>query len=436
MKRELSRLRNLAAELGCDDEYACARILAVAAFDDPLSLERVRELAEIPELRLGFPAGSDPALKLKNSGLAQEGVIPAPKPDIVAAAFIVSVLREDPSTAPELIWHALEWNLEMNLSRCTRLAHDAEVVLGILDFRLSEWLAEALRNNVTRCRRFDNFVWEGSVPGNLVHAGIVTYETLLANTTEDEERARLLANLSNRLSDAGENDQALAASQEAVDLYRQLAQANPARFYPDLALSLNNLSNRLRDAGENDQALAAIKEAVEIRRQLAQANPARFNPDLADSLNNLSNRLRDAGENDQALAAIQEAVELYRQLAQANPARFNPELAQSLNNLSNRLSDAGENDQALAAIQESVAIRRQLAQANPARFNPDLARSLGSMGTILRKSEKIREALAVFQEGADLTRPFAEANPNSPIAKLHADLMEELQRTKDGTEGK
>lgn len=84
----------------------------------------------------------------------------------------------------------------------------------------------------------------------------------------------------------------------------------------------------------------------------------------------------------------------------------------------------------MAAIKEAVDLYRQLAQANPARFNSDLALSLGSLGTILRKSEKIREARAAFQEGADLTQPFAEAYPNSPIAKLHANLMADVQRTR------
>src|SRR5712691_1352477 len=90
----------------------------------------------------------------------------------------------------------------------------------------------------------------------------------------------------------------------AVDIRRRLAQANPARFEPDLAMSLNNLSLRLSDAGDGAGALAAIREAAEIYRRLAQANPARFDPDLATSLNNLSNRLSDAGDGAGALAAM------------------------------------------------------------------------------------------------------------------------------------
>ncbi|MFF0061389.1 hypothetical protein ACFYRC_07545, partial [Streptomyces sp. NPDC005279] len=75
---------------------------------------------------------------------------------------------------------------------------------------------------------------------------------------------------------------------EAVEIRRALAQASPAAYLPDLAMSLNNLSIRQSDTGDRDAALASITEAVEIRRALAQASPAAYLPDLAMSLNNLS----------------------------------------------------------------------------------------------------------------------------------------------------
>ena len=68
--------------------------------------------------------------------------------------------------------------------------------------------------------------------------------------------------------------------EEAVELYRRLAAANPAAYEPHLADSLNNLSIRLADAGRREEALAAIEEAVGIRRRLAAAS-ASYEPDLA-----------------------------------------------------------------------------------------------------------------------------------------------------------
>jgi len=45
--------------------------------------------------------------------------------------------------------------------------------------------------------------------------------------------------------DLGRREEALAAAQEAADLYRGLARARPEAFTPNLAASLNNLANSL-----------------------------------------------------------------------------------------------------------------------------------------------------------------------------------------------
>ena len=68
-------------------------------------------------------------------------------------------------------------------------------------------------------------------------------------------RAGLLNNLSVALSALGRREEALQAAQEAVDVYRKLAEANPQAFLPDLAMSLNNLGNRLSALGRREEAL-------------------------------------------------------------------------------------------------------------------------------------------------------------------------------------
>ena len=95
-------------------------------------------------------------------------------------------------------------------------------------------------------------------------------------------------------------------------------------------MSLNNLSVRLADLGRREDALAAIQEAVGIYRELAAARPDAFRPDLATSLNNLSVRLADLGRREEALAAIQEAVTIRRELAARWPDAYRHELEQSL----------------------------------------------------------------------------------------------------------
>ena len=57
-------------------------------------------------------------------------------------------------------------------------------------------------------------------------------------------------NLGARLSELGQREPALAATREAVNLYRTLATRHPGTFEPELARSLNNLDAMLNvDAG-------------------------------------------------------------------------------------------------------------------------------------------------------------------------------------------
>ena len=109
------------------------------------------------------------------------------------------------------------------------------------------------------------------------------------------EGTRLLNNLGIRLSGLGRREEALAATGEAVEIYRRLAVARPDAFEPDLAMSLNNLGAELSGLGRREEALAATEEAVDIYRRLAEANPAAFLPDLASSLNNLGHMLSESG---------------------------------------------------------------------------------------------------------------------------------------------
>ena len=163
--------------------------------------------------------------------------------------------------------------------------------------------------------------------------------------------------------------QALAASEEAVRIRRDLG------LQADLASSLNNASACYSDlAGLEEtragrvallqQALAASEEAAHLYRDLG------LQAELASSLNNASDSYSDlAGLEErhagraallqQALAAIEEAARLYRDLG------LQAELAMSLNNASVLYSDlAGLEErhagrvallqQALAAIEEAV----------------------------------------------------------------------------------
>jgi tetratricopeptide (TPR) repeat protein len=234
--------------------------------------------------------------------------------------------------------------------------------------------------------------------------------------------AASLANLGNALSALGRREEALQATQKAVEIRRRLAAQHPDAFLPDLAASLNNLGAMLSEMGRREEALQATQKAVEIRRRLAAQHPDAFLPYLAGSLHNLGIRLSEMGRRAEALQATQEAVDLYRRLAQQNPDAFLPHLARSLHNLGIRLSEMGRRAEALQATQEAVDLYRRLAQQNPDAFLSDLAASLHDLGFALSEMGRRAEALEATQKAVDLYRRLAAQHPDAFLSDLARSL--------------
>ena len=81
---------------------------------------------------------------------------------------------------------------------------------------------------------------------------------------------------------------------------QRAGQARRRGDLPGLAGSLNNLSNRLADLGRREPALAAIEETVEIYRRLAEHEPAVFGDALTQTLGVERRLLREAGADPTA----------------------------------------------------------------------------------------------------------------------------------------
>ena len=229
--------------------------------------------------------------------------------------------------------------------------------------------------------------------------------------TGDATAAALAGYAGMAFGELGKFSDALVATQEAVTIYRRLAQASPGAYETYLATSINNLASVLSATGDRAGALDAAREAVAIRRRLAQASPAAYEPDLAGSINNLANTLGATGNTTGALDAAREAVVIFRRLAQANPAAFEPDLAMSISNLANSLSETGDRTGALEAAREAVTLCRRLARANPTAYEPGLAGSINTVANSLREMGDDVGALDAAREAVGIYRRLAQANP-------------------------
>jgi tetratricopeptide (TPR) repeat protein len=133
-----------------------------------------------------------------------------------------------------------------------------------------------------------------------------------------DELARSLGNLSNHYTLNEEQSAAVAASKEAVQCFRHLILMDPYRWKPDLARALHNLAAGMMIHAPND-AHAAIDEAISIYRRLADADASRYAADLGASLSLLAYLQMLSSNPEEAIKTLREAIRLTEPQGRAFP---------------------------------------------------------------------------------------------------------------------
>jgi len=139
----------------------------------------------------------------------------------------------------------------------------------------------------------------------------------------------------------GQHQEATRMASEAVELFSGLEKENRGHR-SGLAGSLEVLGMELGNLGQFSAGLEAISRAVEIYRELRQANPQGFRVSQGNSLYILSSRLSELGRWREAQETARQAAEIGRDIAEAEPSSFLPRFAEYLNNLGKQLYLVGE----------------------------------------------------------------------------------------------
>ena len=233
--------------------------------------------------------------------------------------------------------------------------------------------------------------------------------------------ASALNNLGKTLRVLGRREAALERTREAVSIFGSLAQKEPQTYLPDLALSFHNLGVLLGNLGRREEALTKAEEASEIYRRLAVEQPQRYLPYLAGALTGLANALSVLERREDALAAAQQAIAIYESLGDDRAARYLSERASALNFLAVILSDLGRREEALQAIEQAVVVRRQRALKGQSALS-DLSGALNNLAILLLDAGRIDEALEPATEAAAIRRKLAREQPEAYLPDLARSL--------------
>ncbi|KAK0544587.1 hypothetical protein OC846_006021 [Tilletia horrida] len=177
------------------------------------------------------------------------------------------------------------------------------------------------------------------------------------------------------------------------------------------------------EAGKNEEALAAIEKSVKMYRALYRTRGADHANDLATVLHKYSSTLSKTGRNKEARVAIEESVEMYRALHKARPKEYAAGMATALYSYFSILSKTGTNEEAQTAIEESIKMYRALNQARPRAYADGLATVLDEYFLILRKTGNWEEALAVRAESLEVLTAVHQAlraTSSTPTQELSA----------------
>lgn len=274
-------------------------------------------------------------------------------------------------------------------------------------------LAESIQNQLALPLRLPN------QSTTLIGMSVSITRAMLRTAQPGAMRASALNNLANRLANQGDvlsRQEALNCAREALQIYRELANDQPAVYLPALAMSLSNLANHLAvqgDMSSRKEALSSSRKATQIYRKLANDHPSVHQPNLAMALNNLANAISEQGDalsREEALSCARESVEIYRAAAWFVDSSHLHYLAGSLSTMAMRLFEQGDalsRQEAIACSRESVEIRRKLATGQPAAYLPDLASSLHNLAINLAQQGDAlsrQEAVEYARESVEIRR--------------------------------
>jgi len=223
-----------------------------------------------------------------------------------------------------------------------------------------------------------------------------------ARTVARADLARAYHNYAHRLMALGRSDEAIAAGEHAIRLYRRLARRHPDLYRPFLASSLDNQAIALSSTNRLEKALKASQRARAVHRALAADDSDAHLADLARSLSSVSGIFAGLDAHQAALNTSAEAVAILSQLADRRPGRYLSELASALHIQASRYARAGWFDEAEVVSAQAVAIRRRLAVQRPDANLPGLAHSLHNFSIDLITNEKRLAANRIIDESISL----------------------------------
>jgi protein O-mannosyl-transferase len=232
----------------------------------------------------------------------------------------------------------------------------------------------------------------------------------MAGTLINPESAMTQHELESSGSEQERMEEAQRHHEEALKIYRQLAQQNPDVYLPYVAMLLKDSGNLSRYQNHLDEARQHYEEALEIYHHLPPQNRDTNLYAMAVLLNELGTLDGIQNRWDDQRLHYEEQLRSYRQLAQQKPATYLPYVAKTLNNLGTLDLRQNRADEARDRYEQALQDYRQLAQQDPRKYLRDVAGTLTYLGFVNRSQNRLRESRADYQESLALFQKLLQGD--------------------------
>lgn len=291
----------------------------------------------------------------------------------------------------------------------------------------------------------------------------VTSRARARGDVPDAALATRLMNLSTRLHEAGQSEDAVSASEEALKIFQDDASGTIPNDH--LLSLLTNLLVQLIDIGRLERAEGVIRyayallealleqdmgEGLEVHRARLLSNAALvrfrqgsmedalvdtekaialFEPlveggaghlrlELSRTLVNHSLMLAHIAQPERAAEQAARAVEQARRVVEGEPDQGQPELALALESLAERARTLGQREVALARSSEAIALYERLTRRGTMSFARRLAASLSNHAVYLTEAGRADDLLALARRALDVLEQERQRHPESVVEEL------------------
>lgn len=259
--------------------------------------------------------------------------------------------------------------------------------------------------------------------------GIELQQTLPSAQLSDSHLASSRLNLGLVLQSMGRYQEALRWTQEAVDLYHELANDRPDAFTPQLARGLGNLGSIFAMLERGKEALSCTQQATVLFGKLATERPGSFIASYARNLSRFGLLTAEAEDVSDGLEFCEEAVRIFHELRKTQTDLFALDLARSLSNLA-IARNFGDLDPCKTEqiFRRALRLLRRIGRKHPQTCHEDLTAVLHNLAVVLSRQGREETAARLAREGVALYRRLAAEDPALYSPYLAASLLRWCKR--------